>query len=128
MKTMAKKKATTEIDEEAPARKAGILAGHLRRSIEKCGLTPYEIAKRAGIAPQQLYRFLSEGKTLTLETVDKILPVIDENFGLRIMGLEHGRDEMGRVREEMLVYIGQLHDRIEDLRHLVRDGLQPDNQ
>lgn len=125
---MAKKKSKIEDDEQAPAQQSGVLAGHLRRSIEGCGLSQYEIAQRAKIAPQQIYRFMNDGKTLTLETVDKILPVIDENFGLRVMGVEYGRNEMGRVRQDMLDYIGQLQDAIEDLKAMVLHGPVKDNQ
>jgi plasmid maintenance system antidote protein VapI len=114
--------------EQAPTEPTGILAGHLRRSIEGCGLSQYEIAKRAGIAPQQLYRFMNEGKTLTIDTVDKILRVIDENFGLRLMGLEMGRDEMARSRQSMLAWLEQLQDSIEDLKALVMHGPKSDDE
>lgn len=121
-----KKKSEPEKDGQTPARRTGGLTGHLKKWIETCGLTPYEIAKRAGIAPQQIYRFVNDGKTLSLETVDKIIPVVDESFHLRMAGVEFARDGMDRTRQDMLGYIGQLEDSIEDLKSLLVDGVSPE--
>lgn len=124
---MAKKKAKTEnTDQEVPAQRTGGLAEHLLESIENCGLSHYEIAKQAKIAPQQIYRFVKDRKTLTLDTVDKILPVIDENFGLKMMGVRAAQNELSRTRRNMLAYIEQLQDAIEDLKSLVLHGLKSD--
>lgn len=53
------------------------LRNYLHVRIKQSGLTQAEIARRAGIAPALLYRFENDQRDLSLETIDKILPVID---------------------------------------------------
>jgi transcriptional regulator with XRE-family HTH domain len=49
----------------------------VRSFIRDSGLTPYEIARRAGCSPQQLYRFLSGERGLSLEVLDRVCLALD---------------------------------------------------
>lgn len=44
----------------------------LKRAISESGLTPYEIAKRAGTSPQTVTRFLRAERGLSLVVIDRI--------------------------------------------------------
>ena len=44
----------------------------LRRAINGCGMTRYQIAKRTGISEATLSRFMSGQRGLTLKAVDKL--------------------------------------------------------
>lgn len=44
----------------------------LRRAVEQCGLTRYEIAKRTGIAQSMLSRFVTAKRALSLDAVDRL--------------------------------------------------------
>lgn len=44
----------------------------IRAAIRDCGLAPHAVAVAAGVSPQQLYRFLSGQRGLSLESLDKI--------------------------------------------------------
>ena len=48
----------------------------LRRAIEECGLSRYEIAKRSGVTQATLSRFMANGG-IKLDSVDKLLDVLD---------------------------------------------------
>ena len=63
------------------------LRNYLHIRISQSGLTPAEIARRARIAPALLYRFLNNQRDLSLETIDKILPVIDGEIWLHLRKL-----------------------------------------
>ncbi|MBX3440369.1 MAG: helix-turn-helix transcriptional regulator [Planctomycetaceae bacterium] len=55
----------------------------LRQAIRASGKTHYQLAKEAGIAPNQLDLFVSGVRGLRLETLDKLAPVL----GLRLTAL-----------------------------------------
>jgi len=44
----------------------------LRRAINNCGMTRYQIAKRTGVSEATLSRFMSGQRGLTLKAVDKL--------------------------------------------------------
>lgn len=44
----------------------------LRRSIERSGLSRYEIAKRTGVSQSQLSRFVAFDRGLSLDSVDRL--------------------------------------------------------
>lgn len=52
----------------------------IRQIIEGRGLSPYEIAKTAGVSPSTLTRFLAGERSLKLETLDQLADVL----GLRV--------------------------------------------
>lgn len=54
----------------------------LRRAIREDGRTPFEIATRAGISPQRLYRFLNGTRGLSLEVLDKLAVVVCVRVGM----------------------------------------------
>lgn len=56
------------------------IADRLRAALKRDGRTPYAIAKEAGIAPIVLSRFI-HGKSVTLETAEKIARVVGLNLG-----------------------------------------------
>ena len=60
------------------------LRQYLHAQITQSGLTPAEIARRAKIAPAILYRFINGQRDLSLETIDKILPVIEGEIGSKM--------------------------------------------
>lgn len=64
-------------DQEPESPSVRSFRNYLQVRIKQSGLTPAEIARRASIAPALLYRFLNDQRDLSLETIDKILPVID---------------------------------------------------
>ncbi len=53
----------------------------LRRAVEKCDLTRYEISKRTGIAQSILSRFVNQGAGLSMVSVDKLCDCL----GLRLV-------------------------------------------
>jgi hypothetical protein len=61
---MAKKK-TTKVD-------TATLSGQLRQIIADCGLTRYRVCKLAGVDQGQMHRFVTTGKGISLETLDRI--------------------------------------------------------
>ena len=48
----------------------------LRRAIEDSGLTRYEIAKRSGVHKSALSRFVTGERSLSIESIEKIAPVV----------------------------------------------------
>ena len=48
------------------------ISDQLRRAIENCGQTRYQISKQTGIAQSILSRFLLHGAGLSLDSIDKI--------------------------------------------------------
>ena len=57
------------------------LLDELRSAIQTSNLSTYEIAKRSGVDKAALSRFLTAGKTLTVESIEKLAPVL----GLQIV-------------------------------------------
>lgn len=49
-----------------------LISTALRETIRKRGLTAYATAKQAGVSVDAVQRFMSEERSLTLGTVDKI--------------------------------------------------------
>jgi transcriptional regulator with XRE-family HTH domain len=49
----------------------------LRRAINGCGLTRYQLAKRTGISEATLSRFMSGQRGLTLKAVDKLADLLE---------------------------------------------------
>jgi transcriptional regulator with XRE-family HTH domain len=58
----------------------GTIDEAIRKAIESSELTPFEIARRAGIARSQLSRFLSGERGLSVATVEQLA----ECLGLEI--------------------------------------------
>jgi transcriptional regulator with XRE-family HTH domain len=58
------------------------ITDQLSEIIEASRLTPYEIAKTAGLSPSTATRFLSGERSLKLETLDLLVDVL----GLKIAG------------------------------------------
>ena len=52
----------------------------VRKAIEESALTRYEIAKRSGVSQSSLSRFARGETTLSLESIEKLAPVL----GVRI--------------------------------------------
>ena len=48
----------------------------IRSTIEKSGLSRYEIAKRSGVDAAVLSRFMSGKGSLKLESIEKLAPVL----------------------------------------------------
>jgi transcriptional regulator with XRE-family HTH domain len=48
----------------------------LRRAINNCGMTRYQIAKRTGVSEATLSRFMSGQRGLTLKAVDKLAALL----------------------------------------------------
>jgi transcriptional regulator with XRE-family HTH domain len=59
----------------------------LRRIIDGCGLTRYEIAKRTGVEQSQLSRFMAGERGLSTATLDALGKLLD----LEIIG--HGPEQ-----------------------------------
>jgi DNA-binding phage protein len=49
-----------------------MISAQLRRAVYASGKTKYAIAKGAGIATMQLYRFMDRDRTITLDTADAL--------------------------------------------------------
>ncbi len=58
------------------------IAEQIRTAIDESNLTPSEIARRSGIDKSIISRFMSGKGGLTLESIEKLAPVL----GLRIVG------------------------------------------
>jgi len=58
----------------------GSISERLRQVIADSGETHYALAKQAGIRPQMLDYFMAGERSLRLETLDKLAPVL----GLRL--------------------------------------------
>jgi transcriptional regulator with XRE-family HTH domain len=56
------------------------LSDLVRRAIEDCGKTRYEIAKATGVSEGGLSRFMSGERDMTLRLLDRIAPVIGVKF------------------------------------------------
>lgn len=67
------------------------VSGELLRAIRECGLSQYEIAKRSGVDPAALSRFVSSQRTLTLPAVDKLADVL----GLGLVSRSDNRESKG---------------------------------
>jgi transcriptional regulator with XRE-family HTH domain len=76
-----------------PARPASPITDELIRIIESRGLSVPEIARRAGIAPSTLTRFLAGQRSLKVDTLD----LLAAPLGLRLTGT--ARPAVGRRRE-----------------------------
>jgi transcriptional regulator with XRE-family HTH domain len=61
----------------------GPLRRQLIRFIEMSDLTVYEIGKRSGVDKAQLSRFLSGKAGLTLDSLEKLAPVLGIEFTAR---------------------------------------------
>ncbi len=48
----------------------------LRRIIRTCGMSRYEISKRSGVAESVLSNFMSGGRGITTDTLDKLAPAL----------------------------------------------------
>ena len=53
------------------------ISDQLRAIIDGCGLTRYQIAKRAGIEQSALSRFMSGERGLSTQTLDALVGVLD---------------------------------------------------
>jgi DNA-binding phage protein len=62
----------------------------IRSLIEKSGLTPYKVAKAAGIDHASLYRSLANGSNLELNTMMKVL----DYLGYEIRFIKSRRKEV----------------------------------
>ena len=51
------------------------LSDRLRRAIEECGRSRYEISRRSGVDQAALSRFMAGG-SLKLESIEKLAPVL----------------------------------------------------
>lgn len=49
-----------------------LLGDTVRRVVKELGITPYEVAKRAGLPPQGVRRFLNRERDLTVGSFEKI--------------------------------------------------------
>jgi len=54
----------------------GPISAALADAIQASGMTHYAIAKAAGIRPQMLDYFMRGERSLSLETLDKLAPVL----------------------------------------------------
>lgn len=48
----------------------------LRRIIETCGISKYEIGKRSGVSESVLSNFMSGDRGITTDTIDKLTNVL----------------------------------------------------
>jgi transcriptional regulator with XRE-family HTH domain len=78
-------------DPENPFYHQFVLAALVKKQIQTSPLTPAEIAERADVSVSQIYRFIKGERSLTLETADKILPIVARSF------VEKLRDPQGEV-------------------------------
>jgi len=78
-----------------------MLKNYLLLRIRQTGLTPAEIARRAGIAPALLYRFVNGQRDLSLTTIDKILPVIEGEIEGQIAIFLNHHKEMAQKEQAL---------------------------
>jgi transcriptional regulator with XRE-family HTH domain len=57
-----------------------VMSQQVRQIIKQSGLSAYRLAKLAGVAPAMLSRFMRGERTISMETLDALAPVL----GLRI--------------------------------------------
>ena len=69
------------------------LSGQLRDVIGSRGLTPYAVAKEAGIDPGMVSRFVSGERDLRLGTVDRIAHAL----GLRLVEVGRAKGRVSRT-------------------------------
>jgi ribosome-binding protein aMBF1 (putative translation factor) len=62
--------------EQVEAEKAMGMSDTVRQAIEASGLSLAELARRSGVSPAQLSRFLRGERSLTLETLDPLAKVL----------------------------------------------------
>lgn len=88
------------------------LASYIKKQIQSSPLTPAEIAERAGVSISQIYRFMKGERSLTLESADKILPVV-------------GRSLVEAIRRQQgeMTFDGSVEDQIEDEKERLRRRL-----
>lgn len=60
----------------AKGRRADKPSDQLRKIIERAGITRYELAKRTGVQQSALSRFMAGSVGLTLESIDRMAPVL----------------------------------------------------
>jgi len=84
------------------------LRNYLHVRIKQSGLKPAEIARRAGIVPALLYRFLNDQRDLSLETIDKILPVIDGEIESRMKQVVEHTQELVAQQKAMFDAMARL--------------------
>lgn len=60
----------------AANRRTGSLGDSVRAAITECGLTRYEISVRTGVAESVLSRFLAGKSSMTLDTLERLQPVL----------------------------------------------------
>jgi transcriptional regulator with XRE-family HTH domain len=68
----------------------------LRDQIERSGLTPYALGKRADVDPGILSRFLSGRRGMTTDTIDRIAAALNLHLGTAVKS-------KGRPRRDALV-------------------------
>jgi transcriptional regulator with XRE-family HTH domain len=95
---------------EPEPRGAG-LTEHLKSRILACGISPYEIAKRAGIAPQVIYKFQS-GRDITLASADKILAIVDGHIGDRLASMGEARQTVSDAEDRHRAELAEVLDRM----------------
>lgn len=62
----------------------GTISGQLKQAIVASGLTPYAIAKAAGVSPGMITRFMAGDRGLNIETIDKLATALNLHLTERI--------------------------------------------
>jgi hypothetical protein len=107
------------------------LSAWLRERIAQSGMATGALAREAGIAPAILYRFLkpdSKGKlhSLNLETVDKILPLVDSSCQARLreqLDLHAETCRRSAQFEELVRKYRRAAGRLEEIEQAVGEAL-----
>lgn len=61
-----------------------MIVDEVRKRIRECGRTQYAICKATGIEVSALHRFMREEHTITIETLEKLMPLL----GLALTSVE----------------------------------------
>ena len=96
-------------DPAYPLHDKALLGWYVKTQIQGSSLTPTEIAERSGVSISQIYRFIKGERSLTLESADKILPVVGRSLVEAIR-----RHQDGPSSPESL--LGELEDEKQRLR------------
>ena len=100
------------MDPNYPHYQEHVLGWYVRMQIKASPLTPAEIAEKSGVSVSQIYRFVKGERSLTLESADKILPVVGRSLVEAIRRHQDGpsspeaiageiEDEKDRLRQRL---------------------------
>ena len=98
----------------------GGLGDWIRERIAQSGKTPADIADLSGVARPILYRFVNRQRDLSLETIEKLLPVLDAAVTSHMREQVEKAATMMRMEGKLTRVMTELRERREDLEQIQR--------